>query len=506
MKKIATMIMTGIMAAVISMTAFAGEWKADQNGWWYDNGNGTWPANCWQWIDGNNDGTAECYYFNQQGYCLLNTVTPDGYTVNADGAWTTNGILQTKFVGQYTVENEDYLGKHDDSQSITSVLAVDLVTDAYANDCIYTVGKSEKTEITCMYRIPRVNLSSSDVEKINSEIYSSLSPIIEDAVVEIDEYGYPCTSNEIIYYWSVNGDVLSLVIRNSSYPDFGGGYEYMVYNISVSTGNRLSKNELISVARISPENYHDTLWQALGSAYFQDKESCIAQMGYDDFFRTQLEKTLSEDNIQNCVPYFNEDGQLCIIGAIYLLGEADFYYHEINLGNFVINAAFSEYMETQANAVNSDAFAERYKAILLQHPESTPFSWGSNTIYIDTEYTLYDVDKNGIPELIVKEDGSKYYIYSFNGTDVISSDVCYWSYGECLYEYEGNGIAIHDGGRGSMRIEYVSLYSMVNNKLVWSEELMSTDECSFDELYSFLDSLTPINDFHSITDDSYLFN
>ena len=104
------------------------------------------------------------------------------------------------------------------------------------------------------------------------------------------------------------------------------------------------------------------------------------------------------------------------------------------------------HMYAQVNATNSNSYIERYKAILLQHPEFTPFSWGSNTIYIDTEYTLYDVDKNGIPELIVKEDRSKYYIYSFNGTDVISSDVCYWSYDECLYEYEGNGIAIHDGG------------------------------------------------------------
>lgn len=422
---------------------------------------------------------------------------------------TNNGCV----FGFLPSDNEDYLGKYDDSRFVTWVMAADLVTDAYANDCIYTANiynyeteKSEKTEITCMYRIPRVNLSSSDVEKINSEIYNSLSPIIEDAVAEIDEYGYPYTSDEVIYDWSVNGDVLSLVIRNSSYPDSSGGYEYMVYNISVSTGNRLSKNELLSVAGVSQENYRDMLWKALGSAYFQGKESYIDQVGYDDFFRTQLENTLSEDNIQSCVPYFNEDGQLCIIGAIYSLAAADFYYHEINLGDFVINPAFSEYMEIQAKAANSDSFVEQYKAILLQHPESTPFSYGSNTSYIDTEYTLYDVDKNGTPELIVREDLSKYYIYSFNGTDVISSDVCYWPYDECLYEYEGNGIVIHDGGMGSMRIENASLYSMVNNKLVWSERLMSTEECSVDELYAFLDSLPPINDFLPITDDSHLSN
>lgn len=410
-------------------------------------------------------------------------------------------------------DNEAYLNKYDDSQLIKWVMAIDLVTNAYANDCTYTAnmynyetGKSEKTEITCMYRIPRINLSSSDVEKINSEVYNSLYPIIEDAIVDINEYGYPYISDEVIYYWSVNGDVLSLVIRNSSYPDSSGGYEYMVYNISVSTGNRISKNELISVVGVSQEDYHDMLWQALGSAYFQGKESYIEQVGYDDFFRTQLENTLSEDNIQSCVPYLNENGQLCIIGAIYSLAAADFYYHEINLENFISNPAFSEYMEVQANAANSDSFAEQYKAILLQHPESTLFTYGSNTIYIDTEYTLYDVDKNGIPELIVKEDMSNYYIYSFNGTDVISSDVCYWSYDDCLYEYEGNGIVIHDGGMGSMRIENASLYSMMNNKLTWSEGLMSTEECSFDELYSFLDSLTPINDFLPITDYSNLFN
>jgi len=229
-------------------------------------------------------------------------------------------------------------------------------------------------------------------------------------------------------------------------------------------------------------------------------------VGYDDFFQMQLKNTLSEDNIQRSVPYFNENGQLCIIGAIYSLAAGDFYYQKINLENFVTNPAFSEYMAINANAANSGSFAERYKAILQQHPESIPVTYGSRTIYIDTEYTLYDVDKNGTPELIVKEDKSNYYIYSFNGTDIISSDVYYWTYDECLYEYEGNGIVIHDGGMGSMRLEHAYLYSMQNNKLVWSEVLVSTAEYSFNELYSFLDSLTPIDDFISITNYSHLSN
>ena len=162
--------------------------------------------------------------------------------------------------------------------------------------------------------------------------------------------------------------------------------------------------------------------------------------------------------------------------------------------------------DSDSTVKTDNGWKEAYKSILRQHPESTPFTYGSNTSYIDTEYTVYDIDKNGIPELIVKEDLSVYYVYSFNGTDVIASDQCYWTYDDCLYEYEGNGIVVHGGGMGSMRIEDASLYSMVNNKLEWTETLISTEVCSFDELYSFLDSLTPINDFHPITDNSYLSN
>lgn len=57
----------------------------------------------------------------------------------------------------------------------------------------------------------------------------------------------------------------------------------------------------------------------------------LSQAEYIDKARRALG---SEYNIQNCVPYFNENGQLCIIGAIYSLAGADFYYHKINLENF----------------------------------------------------------------------------------------------------------------------------------------------------------------------------
>lgn len=116
-------------------TAVAGAWAQDANGWWYRYADGTWPAAKWVELDWNGEKT--WYYFNPNGYMhsgwlldggnwyflhnvadgtqgymytgwkqidgkwyyfnplaggpmgslLVNTVTPDGYTVDANGVW-----------------------------------------------------------------------------------------------------------------------------------------------------------------------------------------------------------------------------------------------------------------------------------------------------------------------------------------------------------------------------------------------------------------------------------
>ena len=81
---------------------FSGTVKADwvkgedKNAWWFDFGNGDYFKSSWQWIDGNQDGIAECYCFDENGWMYENTTTPDGYTVNENGAWTINNVVQTK--------------------------------------------------------------------------------------------------------------------------------------------------------------------------------------------------------------------------------------------------------------------------------------------------------------------------------------------------------------------------------------------------------------------------
>ena len=99
-KKLALVALTAGLSVLSCIPAFASGWQKDTVGWWYgtNENNTTWYNSGWQWVDGNNDGIAESYYFNSNGYIAVNT-TVDGYTVNNDGAWIVNGIVQTKQVG-----------------------------------------------------------------------------------------------------------------------------------------------------------------------------------------------------------------------------------------------------------------------------------------------------------------------------------------------------------------------------------------------------------------------
>lgn len=94
-------VMAGaVFSALFAGTAFAGEWVkgdgANQDRWRYDNQDGTFANSGWFWIDGNGDGIAESYCFDGEGWLYVNTTTPDGYVVNENGAWVSEGQVMTQ--------------------------------------------------------------------------------------------------------------------------------------------------------------------------------------------------------------------------------------------------------------------------------------------------------------------------------------------------------------------------------------------------------------------------
>ncbi len=124
-KKLMATILAGVMLSAYAVPAYAGSWQSDSVGWWWQNDDGSYPADSWRWLDGNNDGTAECYYFDGSGYMIENTITPDGYSVDGNGAWVANDVVQTQRANglttnaqptanetQNTVYTDDYSGTY----------------------------------------------------------------------------------------------------------------------------------------------------------------------------------------------------------------------------------------------------------------------------------------------------------------------------------------------------------------------------------------------------------
>lgn len=346
------------------------------------------------------------------------------------------------------------------------------------------------------FAIPKINIDSVDVSTINDEIWTNLyTDVVQEEMSWWEQSEY--MDAEIIKYkWAVNNNVLSLCIEIT--PVHWAWWDYRVYNISIRTGKELSTEEVLSSVGLTENEYYNRVTQVLRSEFFQYKEDNLEQFLFDDFFNEQLENTLSDENIKRAIPYINNKCQLCIIACVYSIAGADLYWRDINIDEYELNSIYERYVQLQDEIANRDSIGDYYKAILYQYPKSSSG--------YTAKYMLYDIDKNGIPELIVKEGIAKHYVYSFDGTETFSCGEFYWFYDKCLYGYNGNGLIVYDGGMGREHLEYVALYTFENNRLEWTEMLKTSEDCSYDELRKYLSNYTLISDFHPINDYSYLPN
>lgn len=99
--------------------AMARGWHQDSKGAYrfYDNREGSptegQELRGWQWIDG------YCYYFEEEGekkgILLQNGISKDGYTVNEEGQWTVNGVVQF-------VEGKGFITKKSDVKGVSRTI------------------------------------------------------------------------------------------------------------------------------------------------------------------------------------------------------------------------------------------------------------------------------------------------------------------------------------------------------------------------------------------------
>lgn len=125
-KKLQKIISIGIISIMMFIPTIANaEWKQNNIGWWYTEGN-SYIQNGWKLINNNwyyfdNNGymkvgwlndNGKWYYLSQSGSMLSNTITPDGYTLNQDGSWNVN--TPTKTISDKTMATSSIDNSHSD--------------------------------------------------------------------------------------------------------------------------------------------------------------------------------------------------------------------------------------------------------------------------------------------------------------------------------------------------------------------------------------------------------
>ena len=192
------------------------------------------------------------------------------------------------------LEDTAYSGEFREGSPQANV--TDAVNEAFAS------GGLEFTRV-----LPRIELSCDAFEAFNEEVLSRYS---RETMVE-NFY------NEVTYRWGVKGDVLSvLVICNSEQTDWDGAW---AYNFSISEGRLLTAAEVYAAAGV--ENVQTRVLHAIVSFGAEEKRNSTVGVYFNDIDTTQntlkcMVTELCDLNFMSAEPYFNEDGELCVVGYI----------------------------------------------------------------------------------------------------------------------------------------------------------------------------------------------
>ena len=201
-------------------------------------------------------------------------------------------------------------------------------------------------------RVPRFTLESEDAEQINREILDTFQLTTQDGKTVSDAFVKENYS-EITYEWNVTGNIVSLVVCGQVADS--DSKTWLVYNISVPQGKRLSREEVVAASALS-DRYEQLVKEVLGSKYW-DYYGDGFSASNDTALKTEWEKTTGQENLEAAQPYFNKNGQLCVIGKYYIQAGGGYSYANVNLENF---ARSPYYQDTYATSSNTTVTSWKY--------------------------------------------------------------------------------------------------------------------------------------------------
>lgn len=170
-------------------------------------------------------------------------------------------------------------------------------------------------DISCT--VPMFILNTPDARACNDAFLGDCASVLDELERSQEEETSPWTAGIHYEAWIYDGTV-TLLVSVESMVDVDS---YYVYTLDVDTGELVDGEDMALLCGMTFDQLKKTAQDAL-QAYF---ESLYKSAEQDDFYETQLERTLSPENLETVTFYRTETGALMMQATVYSLAGAQSY-------------------------------------------------------------------------------------------------------------------------------------------------------------------------------------
>lgn len=243
-------------------------------------------------------------------------------------------LTSTEIEAETETEIQDRTTEYS-TNSIEPEIDKELVMDIFHEDGEFLDG----TKLS--FRIPAVQIDSEEISHSNDELYDVVYPEIEQALTASEREELPNISFSS-YEWAVNDDILSLHYWAESY--FTCYNYHIIRNYSISRGKELTKTDVLNTVGWSVSDFNEKCRQVLITELINWTNPDNQQFEYtiDWMWFEAYESTLSDDNIEDAIPFLNDKGHLCILGYGYTMYEGGYDSFIIDLEEYEVSAYYRD--------------------------------------------------------------------------------------------------------------------------------------------------------------------
>lgn len=210
-KKRFAILFAGIMTFGIGFSSYAGQWKSDETGYWYEEENGSYVMDEWRNIGG------KWYYFDHNGYMMEDTWIGD-YYVGEDGAM----LADTLTKDGYWLDGD---GIKDEKKRIYGEMVFNPTNYKKEGDRIEIVGDICDTGYMAQEEIEKLRVGDWIVLPDKKQIGRVREFTVKVPIVDVKVDRGLKTVISAPYYYQDEGDPYALP---------GEGYEYWLNSQSIS--------------------------------------------------------------------------------------------------------------------------------------------------------------------------------------------------------------------------------------------------------------------------------